>query len=66
MLFRSLEKKKKSSGVTQYMAGKFKTYEEAKNFKDSIAAKYGVTDAFIIAFFKNEMISVQEARELLK
>jgi hypothetical protein len=61
-----LEKKKKSTGVTQYLAGKFNDYEEAKRFRDEVVEKYGIKDAFLIAFFKDEMISVQEAVELLK
>ena len=31
-----LEKKKKSSGVTQYLAGKFNSYEEAQKFRDEL------------------------------
>ncbi|MBI3500160.1 MAG: SPOR domain-containing protein [Bacteroidetes bacterium] len=61
-----LEKKKKSSGVNQYVAGKFGSYEEAKKFRDEVGEKYGIKDAFLVAFFKDEMISVQEAVELLK
>ncbi|MBI4932037.1 MAG: SPOR domain-containing protein [Bacteroidetes bacterium] len=61
-----LEKKKKRSGVTQYLAGKFNSYEEAKKFRDEMNSKYGIPDAFMVAFFKDEMITVQEAVELLK
>lgn len=61
-----LEKRKKPSGVVQFMAGKFQNYEEAKKFREEIAQKYGIEDAFLIAFFKDEPISVQEAAELLK
>jgi hypothetical protein len=61
-----LEKKKKSSGITQYVAGKFNNYEEAKKFRDDVISKYEIHDAFLVAFFKDEMISIQEAMELLK
>jgi len=61
-----LDTKKKSNGVTQYLAGKFNSYEEAKKFRDELTAKYGISDAFIIAFFKEDPISVLEAVELLK
>lgn len=61
-----LETKKKSSGVTQYLAGKFNNYEEAKKFRDELSSKYGITDAFMVAFFKEDPITVQEAVELLK
>jgi len=61
-----LEKKKKRSGVTQYIAGKFQNHEEAKKFLDDVKQKHGITDAFMVAFFKEEMITVQEAMELLR
>ena len=61
-----LEKRRKSSGVNQFLAGKFNNYQEAEQFKDDVAKKYGISDAFLVAFFKDEMISVQEAVELLK
>ncbi len=61
-----LEKKKKSSGVTQYVAGRYNNYQDAQKFRDEISKKYGVSDAFTVAFFKEEMISVQEAIELTK
>lgn len=61
-----LEKKTKASGITQYLAGKFNNYEQAKKFREEISSKYGIPDAFIIAFFKDEMITVQEAIELLR
>ena len=61
-----LEKKKKSSGVTQYITGKFNNYQDAQKFREDIAKKYGISDSFMVAFFKDEMIPVQEAIELLK
>ena len=61
-----LDKKKKSTGVTQYIAGKFHDLKSAQKFKEEIVSKYGIHDAFLVAYFKNEMISMQEASELLK
>ena len=61
-----LDKKKKSTGVTQYIAGKFNDLKSAQKFKEEISTKYGIKDAFLVAFFKDEMISMQEAMELLK
>ncbi len=61
-----IEKKKKSSGINQYIAGRFQSYDEAKSFRDELSKKYGISGAFLIAFFKDEMIPVQEAVELLK
>jgi hypothetical protein len=39
--------------------------EAAEKFRKELDEK-GFTDAFIIATFKNEIISIQEATELLK
>ncbi len=61
-----LEKKKKSTGVNQYVAGKFNSFDGAKKFRDEIASKYATPDAFVIAFYKDELISLQEALEYLK
>jgi cell division protein FtsN len=61
-----LDKKKKSNGATLYLAGKFNDLQSAKKFKEEIAAKYGIPDAFLVAFFKEEIIPMQEAVELLK
>lgn len=61
-----IEKKKKPNGVVQYVAGKFFDYESAKIFKDEIINQHGLPDAFLIAYFKDEPISIQEALELLK
>ena len=61
-----LEMKKKPSGISQYLAGRFKNYKEAQQFKDDMSKKYGISDSFVVAFFKDDMISIQEALELLK
>ncbi len=61
-----VEKRKKPSGVFQYLAGKFTNYNEALKFKEEIVNKYGITDAFMVAYFKDNVISLQEAIELLK
>lgn len=62
----NLERRKRASGATQYVAGKFNSYEEAQKFRDEIITKYGISDAFIVAYFKNEIIPIPEALELLK
>lgn len=54
------------SGLTRYVAGEFNSYEEAKTYQSELISKYGLTDAFIVALFNNEYISVQEAQLLLK
>lgn len=60
------EMKKKSSGATQYVTGRFVNYDQAKKFRDEVAQKYGIPDALVIAYYKDELISVHEAVELLK
>lgn len=62
----SLTSKRKASGTSQYFAGKFKNYDEAKRFCNEIISSHGIKDAFVVAFFKEEMISIQEALELIK
>jgi len=54
-----------SSGLTRYTAGSFQTLEEAEKLKAELKQK-GIDGVFIVAFFKDELISVQEAKELLK
>lgn len=60
----AVEKQTTSTGSIRYTSGKFATLAEAeahlKNVQD-----YGITDAFLIATFKDEVISKQEAMELL-
>jgi hypothetical protein len=46
-------------------AGEFKNAEDAKKYKDALKEK-GFTGAFVIATFKGDIISMQEALELLK
>jgi hypothetical protein len=53
------------SGLKRYSTGKFSTYEEAKKYKEELIAK-GISDAFVIAFFKEQLIDIHEALEYLK
>lgn len=61
-----IEKGLSVSGLTRYTAGSFNDYNAAVALKNEIREKYGVEDAFVIAFFKDQYISVQEALELMK
>jgi cell division protein FtsN len=54
------------SGMTQYTAGSFKTYKEATLFRDEIIKKYNIDDAFVVSYYDKQLISTQEALELLK
>ena len=53
------------TGVTKYLVGKFKTYEEATKEKELIKEK-GLLDAFLIGDFNGNLITIQEALELSK
>jgi hypothetical protein len=53
-------------GSTKYVAGNYKNYEQAQAAKKEIVSTYGITDAFIQAYFKGNPISIQEALDILK
>ncbi|MES2593388.1 MAG: hypothetical protein V4608_16010 [Bacteroidota bacterium] len=63
---RDLTGEKTKSGLNRYVVGSFGTYKEAEAFKNNIIKEYGLTDAFVVALFNNEYISIPEALELLK
>jgi hypothetical protein len=54
-----------SAGLNRYVVGSFNDYKSAEKLKAELA-KNGLPDAFIIAFFNGEYISIQEAIELAK
>jgi hypothetical protein len=60
-----LEKQGTSNGSIRYTTGKFQGYDEAEKYLKTLQDK-GFSEAFIIATFKGEIISIQEAVELLK
>jgi hypothetical protein len=62
---KNIQQSATSSGLTRYTAGSFSNYTEAQKLKEELH-KQGIEGAFVIAFFKNELISVPEALELLK
>ncbi len=55
-----------AGGLTRYTVGISSDYNEMEKLKEKIIKSYGVSDAFVIAFFNGQMISVQEALELVK
>ncbi len=62
----NIEKQTTASGSIRYTAGgDFSRLDAAEKLRKDLEDK-GYTDAFIIATFKNEIISIQEAMELLK
>lgn len=60
-----IEKQGTSNGSIRYTSGKFQTYDAADKYLKTLQDK-GFSEAFIIATFKGEIISLQEAMELLK
>lgn len=61
----NVEKQATTTGNVRFMSGSFTGYDAAEKYRKELEAK-GFTDAFIIATFKDELISIQEALELLK
>lgn len=63
---KGLNKEVTASGLNRYVAGSFNDYKSAEALKNEITKSSGITDAFVIAFFNGEYISIQEAIELAK
>lgn len=60
-----VEKQGTGSGMIRYTSGSFTDYSKADKHREALAEK-GFTESFVIAIFKGEIISIQEALELLK
>ncbi len=60
-----VEKQGTGSGMIRYTAGSFSDYSKADGYRQELNNK-GFAEAFVIAIFKGEVISIQEALELLK
>ncbi|MCW3070115.1 MAG: hypothetical protein JWO44_5 [Bacteroidetes bacterium] len=60
-----LTKEQTSAGLNRYVVGSFADYKSAEALKAELVKK-GLGDAFVIAFFNGEYISIQEAIELAK
>ena len=63
---KGVKKETTSAGLNRYTAGAFNDYKSAEALKAEIMRTTGITDAFVIAFFNGEYISIQEAIELAK
>lgn len=61
----NVKKTATASGTLRYTAGSFPGLEVAEEYRKTLEAK-GFFDAFVIPTFKEEVISMQEAMELLK
>ncbi len=61
----NVDKQSTSSGMIRYTSGTFSEYSKADQYRQELSEK-GFAEAFVIAVFKGEVISIQEALELLK
>ncbi len=55
-----------SQGFNRYLTGAFNDYESALKYKNELLNSNTVEEAFVIAYFNSQIISLQEAAELLK
>ena len=62
---KDIDKQTTATGSIRYTSGNFKTFEAAEKYRKTLEEK-GFIDAFVIAQFRDEIISIQEANELLK
>ncbi|HKC69541.1 MAG TPA: SPOR domain-containing protein [Bacteroidia bacterium] len=62
---KDVDKEPTTSGLMRITAGEFKNYNDAIKYKNTLVEK-GITGAFVIGTFKGEVISIQEALDLLK
>ena len=65
MQVEGVEQKTLASGLTKFYVGKVKTYEEANQLEDELIQK-GFTDAFVVAEYKGNIISTEEALNMIK
>jgi hypothetical protein len=61
----NVQSKASEDGYTKYVVGEFDDVQSAENFKQQIISK-GFEGAFVVGEFNGKIISVQEAKELLK
>ena len=53
-----------SSGLYRYSSGKFESIDEARERQKEVVS-LGISDAFIVAFYNGDRISIQKSKELL-
>ncbi|MHB8261303.1 MAG: SPOR domain-containing protein [Bacteroidia bacterium] len=62
---KDVDKEPTTSGMMRITAGEFKNYNDAVKYKNTLTEK-GISGAFVIGTFRGNVISIQEALELLK
>ncbi len=63
---KGLSKETTPTGLNRYTVGPFADYASAQAAKENLIKNIAIEDAFILAFFNGEYITIQEALELLK
>lgn len=58
--------KESSKGYNRYLTGEFSDYAAALKHKNELLNSNTVVEAFVVAYFNGQVISLQEAAELLK
>jgi len=61
---KDVQKTSTTTGLVRYTTGEYSDYNAAVSGKTALAEK-GFNDSFVIATFKGEIISIQEALEIL-
>ena len=61
----SVDKQTTATGSIRYTSGSFTSLAAAEKYRSQLEEK-GFHDAFVIATFRDEVVSIQEAQELLK
>ena len=54
-----------NNGLTRYTVGSSNNYDEIVKLKNKMKSK-GFEDAFILSYYKGQLISIQEAIEMSK
>jgi len=63
--FSNLTFDEEGSGNTRYSVGPYSEYTAAKAMKEKVIAE-GISGAFIVAYFKDKQIPLQQALSILK
>ena len=61
---KDIQKSTTTNGLIRYTTGEYNEYNDAVKSKSALAEK-GLNDVFVIATFRGEVISIQEALEIL-
>lgn len=63
---KNIQKENTTTGLTRYTVGEFDDYNKALALKNEMKEKYGIEDAFVVAFYNGQLLPVQDVLELMK